>query len=623
LRKGAKEHLDEIICLGSVEECRSIFSLHAGFTGVQGSAWTRHGAAGIALPGLMEGKVEQSSLKLKRFCGRMAYLLGHVLVDRMLSGTTRSNQGIPSDDRLGMTLKFREWLQTKQTMRLRSVEAITMSLSSTGASPHYDSQNDSRRQFDHICFLVNYHHDLHKVLSPTSCSTMLSHGINPQEKVAFTFIAYTRGVIGSQTDLVSSVSLVQCPLFRCFTSELNDESFERHDVGNLEDMGRRSDFYNELESLRGCDVGLDYKSSFAIRDETLSRDILLGSMLHLWFLFVHAYAGLVKYWHCVQFVVFIGRETNGPMLIYQVITELIAHRNQMLGTETRRALADKEHPSAFFIFISKRYLGKRPEGCKYPSVSHHRWQPGNGIVYLKEGDECKVAFLLRFLEDIFCAVLDAAKPEDANQQLLFLVCRKAREQFGYNAEQRSILEYGPIRGTYTIQLAARFGVIPTQWESFAQIEKGKSGFYRCVNSHLEATYGHPLSTSQAQGEVKELLARLKQHRHPVDMAVLDQVGCRWHRVSSSNLKKDVYFWDLHNGDLMNFYRRKLTKNGHKIQLFWKESWRNLDDYNPPFYSYKGLSYDSPYLVPGRRHNTHSPKWVKNLPSGSLHPDLMN
>jgi hypothetical protein len=87
----------------------------------------------------------------------LAYLLGHVLVERMLSNTSRSNQGIPGDDRLGMTLKFRQWLQTKPTMRLWSVEAITLSLSSSGASPHYDSQNDPCLQFDHTCFLVNYH----------------------------------------------------------------------------------------------------------------------------------------------------------------------------------------------------------------------------------------------------------------------------------------------------------------------------------------------------------------------------------------------------------------------------------------------------------------------------------
>jgi hypothetical protein len=59
---------------------------------------------------------------------------------------------------------------------------------------------------------------------------MLSHGIDPNQIVAFTFIAYMRAVNGSQTDLVFNVSLVECPLFRCFTLELND------DVGNLEDV---------------------------------------------------------------------------------------------------------------------------------------------------------------------------------------------------------------------------------------------------------------------------------------------------------------------------------------------------------------------------------------------------
>jgi hypothetical protein len=107
------------------------------------------------------------------------------------------------------------------------------------------------------------------------------------------------------------------------------------------------------------------------------------------------------------------------------------------------------------------------------------------------------------------------------------------------------------------------------------------------------------------------------------MAVLDQVGCRWRRVSTGKLKMDVYFWDLHNGKLMNFYRRKLTKIGHKIQLFWKGTWRKLDDYNAPFYSYKDLANSLPYMVPHQTGSTQSPKWVKLLPSGSLHPELNN
>jgi hypothetical protein len=99
--------------------------------------------AGIAVPGLMnKGKVESASLELQSFCGRIAYLLGHVLVEWMLSDTPQSNQGIPSDAKFGMTEKFRRWLQLHPINCLKPVEAITISLSNVGASPHYDSQND-------------------------------------------------------------------------------------------------------------------------------------------------------------------------------------------------------------------------------------------------------------------------------------------------------------------------------------------------------------------------------------------------------------------------------------------------------------------------------------------------
>jgi hypothetical protein len=223
----------------------------------------------------MEGKIEKASLPLQHFCGRMAFLLGHVLVlvERMLSNTSRANQGIPCAARHGMTEKFRGWLQTNPVMRLRSVEAITISISCAGASPHYDSQNDSRKQFDHICWAVNYHNNLHKILSPASCLTLTSNGIDPATRVAFTFIAYTRAVIGSQTDLVSNVSRVECPLFKCFTAELNNDAPNRQDVGNLIDESRRQRFFDELQSLRWSDIQNDYKSDYALRTKTLTRDV--------------------------------------------------------------------------------------------------------------------------------------------------------------------------------------------------------------------------------------------------------------------------------------------------------------------------------------------------------------
>jgi hypothetical protein len=105
-------------------------------------------------------------------------------------------------------------------------------------------------QLDHICWFVCYHEDLQQLLSNSSCAILRSHGIDPVKFVGFTFIAYTRAVIGSQTNLISNVSMVDCPLFRCFTAELNDELTNKHDVGNLGDNAQCVAFFVELDSLK-------------------------------------------------------------------------------------------------------------------------------------------------------------------------------------------------------------------------------------------------------------------------------------------------------------------------------------------------------------------------------------
>jgi hypothetical protein len=99
---------------------------------------------------------------------------------------------------------------------------------------------------------------------------------------------------------------------------------------------------------------------------------------------------------------------------------------------------------------------------------------------------------------------------------------------GYLLEDRSILQYGPVRTTFTIQLASFFGVISPKHGSYSEIEKGKSGYYRCVNQHLEGSTGHPLTTSEASAAVDQVLFDLLATGQHVDKAVVDQVCCHWH-----------------------------------------------------------------------------------------------
>ena len=618
---GLSLHANEIVKLGSLEDCRSIFSLHAGFTGVQGSAWTKAGVGSIARPGLMQGKIEMASLELRRFFALMAFLLGDVLVDRMLIDTCRSDQGKPCDTRLDMQGVFYDWLGVKLGSHLRTVDAITISFSAQGAAPHYDSQNDSRPLFDHICWAVHYPTNLIDYLNPGSCRKLISHGINPAERVGFTFIAYTRAVIGQQVNLCLEIAKVGCPLFSCYTAELNNKSPDRHDVGNLDNVSKRANFLQELESLRTKNDSNDYKFGYAIRPETNSRDILLGSMLHLWMLFVHAYLGSVCYTHCLQFVIFIGKETNGPMLVYQVVTEWVMSRKQKLGKCTRNVLADTIRRLSFFIFLSQLYIQKRA-GAKYPSVNHRRWQPRDRLTYLEEGDEHRVDFLIDYVGGAFVEVQNAMDDEDCGSVLLRLCEKEERNKLGLNSFQRSILTYGPIKGNFTIQLAARFGIIHPKWESFSRMVKGKNGFYKCVNHHLRGKYARDLSTVEAEEEVAAVMKSLLQMRHTVDTGVLDQVGCRWYRQYTNQLKNDIFFWDGHNDQLMNFYRRKLTKKGYQIQIFHGERWRNLSEYVTPFYSLVNLSSATQEYAHEGRSKKLFARWIKDLPSNSLHPELI-
>jgi hypothetical protein len=59
--------------------------------------------------------------------------------------------------------------------------------------------------------------------------------------------------------------------------------------------------------------------------------------------------------------------------------------------------------------------------------------------------------------------------------------------------------------------------------NYAIIEKGESGFYKCVNFHLQTTYNRKhLSTLQAQCEVTNCLNLLIRKGFPVTLAWMDQ-----------------------------------------------------------------------------------------------------
>jgi hypothetical protein len=161
------------------------------------------------------------------------------------------------------------------------------------------------------------------------------------------------------------------------------------------------------------------------------------------------------------------------------------------------------------------------------------------------------------------------------------VCREARLASGFwTPTEAKEIKYAAVRGTFAIQLGAFMMIIDPKHAGFAEVSKGKSGFYKCVNEHKRESYGgdNNLSTKETQGEVKEVLRSL-QSKGRVCKAWLDQNGCRGWRSRNSSLKNDLIFWDKGNGRLfLQFRYRELSKGRWKIQLYYRDGWCNYSNY---------------------------------------------
>jgi hypothetical protein len=64
----------------------------------------------ISRPGLMLGSIMGASLGLRHFAARLNYLLTHVFIQRVLSGTCRENQGKPGTVQRELATVWYNWL---------------------------------------------------------------------------------------------------------------------------------------------------------------------------------------------------------------------------------------------------------------------------------------------------------------------------------------------------------------------------------------------------------------------------------------------------------------------------------------------------------------------------------
>jgi hypothetical protein len=116
-----------------------------------------------------------------------------------------------------------------------------------------------------------------------------------------------------------------------------------------------------------------------------------------------------------------------------------------------------------------------------------------------------------------------------------------------------MLEYiklGSVWGTFGIQLSAYVLATPPENAHFATIQKGESGYYKCVNIHLKTKFGgNNLSSKIVACEVEECIASLMKTGFPVNPAWMDQNCCYWYRKyggddnSRDGRKKDIFFFD--------------------------------------------------------------------------------
>jgi hypothetical protein len=128
------------------------------------------------------------------FAARLAYLLTHVFIMRVLSCSSREGQGNSSKVRRELAADWFEWLQANPYADIRLPEAVTFSFGN-GATLHFDALNDPRFLFDQVTWAVHYVDQLSQYLLTDSLKALADGGVQITN-VAFTHLSYTRAIMG-------------------------------------------------------------------------------------------------------------------------------------------------------------------------------------------------------------------------------------------------------------------------------------------------------------------------------------------------------------------------------------------------------------------------------------------
>jgi hypothetical protein len=287
-----------------------------------------------------------------------------------------------------------------------------------------------------------------------------------------------------------------------------------------------------------------------------------------------------------------------------------------------KALA--EPSPALFELFEMEYQLRRPS---LPiSSSSPRWQHICRPVYTGPDDRWKAIIHVDFVKFCYDEINEADRTSgrDGLQKLVntyrLFVSRESRSIHGkWDSEELKVIKYGAVRGTFAIQLGAFLLLIGAKHAGFADVTKGKSGFYKCLNEHKNGSYDHrELTTAEAQTEVDEVLRSLRSKGLKVCRAWLDQNGCRWWREQNDSLKNDLIFWDKESGSLfLQFRYKQLSKGEWQIQVYYLHAWQNYKDYWVPYYEV-GSAKEKVKLRRESPNRAKLKEWVLELGSRALH-----
>jgi hypothetical protein len=271
-------------------------------------------------------------------------------------------------------------------------------------------------------------------------------------------------------------------------------------------------------------------------------------------------------------------ECHGSPLIVEIM--------QLLSSGTSDALVETallQPAPALYALLSSQVRKTKPSKEVISSTSN-RWQKVDRPLWNGPEDDAKTKFFVEFVQSQFLQLSNCPDLETAKTNLSFLCSKAARQKSNLWTEQElENIKLGSVRGTFGIQMSAFLLLTPGFVANYASIERGKNGYFKCVNSHLKGNYeDEKLTTEEAENEVFECIRSLKKQGFAVCDAWMDQNCCYYHRKychddGRDGRKNDIFFFDA-NGRLFTPFRSKDFQSGRTdIQFFINDAWYVLSD----------------------------------------------